>query len=66
MRVLSDNQVATEGFLSVLGPGNWGGPSPRSPLTSTDEGLLTHYLSELRVETPRNPSLMPPRAQTMY
>lgn len=51
MRQLSDNQSTVESFLTVLGPGNWGGPSNRSPLANKDEedpSLLTRYLSSLR------------------
>lgn len=54
MRQLSDNQATVESFLTVLGPGNWGGPSNRSPLANKDEedpSLLTRYLSTLREGT---------------
>jgi hypothetical protein len=51
MRQLSDNQATVESFLAVLGPGNWGGPSNRSPLSGKDEedaSLITRYLSAFR------------------
>lgn len=48
MRQLSDNPLTVESFLTVLGPGNWGGPATRSPVTpQEDDTLLTRYLSEL-------------------
>ncbi|KAK4057193.1 exocyst complex component exo70 [Microbotryomycetes sp. JL221] len=50
MRVLCDNQPIVEGFLGVLGPGNWGGPPSRSPAASRDEedsGLLPQYLNDV-------------------
>lgn len=51
MRQLSDNQTTVESFLTVLGPGNWGGPPNRSPLSGKDDdeqGLITRYLSTRR------------------
>lgn len=57
MRQLSDNHTTVEGFLAVLGPGNWGGPPNRSPLANKDEddaGLITRYLSEwISPESPK-------------
>lgn len=49
MRQLSDNQTAVEGFLSVLGAGNWGGPPARSPMIGQEEeSLISRYLSKLQ------------------
>lgn len=48
MRQLSETQDTVESFLKVLGPGNWGGPPNRTPITSDDgeePTLLTRYLS---------------------
>lgn len=51
MRQLADNQPTAEGFLSVLGAGNWGGPSKTSAVMAgakegDEGGLLQRYLSE--------------------
>ncbi|KDE06783.1 hypothetical protein MVLG_02979 [Microbotryum lychnidis-dioicae p1A1 Lamole] len=49
MRQLSDNQTVVEGFLNVLGPGNWGGP--KIPVSTRDgdeeQSLLTRYLNDV-------------------
>ncbi|SCV69733.1 BQ2448_1127 [Microbotryum intermedium] len=49
MRQLSDNQTVVEGFLNVLGPGNWGGP--KVPVSTRDgdeeQSLLTRYLNDV-------------------
>ncbi|CEQ41274.1 SPOSA6832_02988, partial [Sporobolomyces salmonicolor] len=47
MRQLADNQPTVETFLTVLGPGNWGGP--KSSSTGKDDGddLLPRYLTDL-------------------
>ncbi|BGP48838.1 exocyst complex component exo70 [Rhodotorula kratochvilovae] len=56
MRQLADNQPTAESFLSVLGAGNWGGPTKTSAVTvgaasaakETDEGgLLQRYLNDV-------------------
>ncbi|KAK4051358.1 exocyst complex component exo70 [Microbotryomycetes sp. JL201] len=50
MRVLCDNQSIVESFLTVLGPGNWGGPPSQSPVSrqeSEDAGLLPQYLNDV-------------------
>ncbi|KAM0748330.1 exocyst complex component, exo70 subunit [Meredithblackwellia eburnea MCA 4105] len=45
---LSDNQATVESFLTVLGPGNWGGPPTRSPVSGQDDDtLLTRYLNDI-------------------
>lgn len=46
MRQLSDQQSLVESFLSVLGDGNWGGPSHRG---QNDDGtpLITRYLNDV-------------------
>lgn len=46
MRQLSDAQPAVESFLSVLGAGNWGGPSYRAQEGSEEPTLITRYLSK--------------------
>ncbi|GAA6008648.1 GTP-Rho binding exocyst subunit EXO70 [Rhodotorula paludigena] len=52
MRQLADNQPTAEGFLSVLGAGNWGGPSKTSAVMagakeSDEGGLLQRYLNDV-------------------
>ncbi|GAA5839096.1 hypothetical protein JCM11251_003675 [Rhodosporidiobolus azoricus] len=55
MRQLSDNQSTVESFLSVLGAGNWGGPSKNSAVGSAATGtgggeegvLLGRYLNDV-------------------
>ncbi|GAA6044299.1 hypothetical protein JCM8097_006754 [Rhodosporidiobolus ruineniae] len=57
MRQLADNQPVVETFLSVLGPGNWGGPSKNSAVGSAaaaaaggkgeeEGGLVGRYLND--------------------
>ncbi|GAA5917741.1 hypothetical protein JCM5296_000956 [Sporobolomyces johnsonii] len=47
MRQLADNQSTVETFLTVLGPGNWGGPKSSSARTDDGDDLLPRYLTDL-------------------
>ncbi|BGP16810.1 hypothetical protein JCM10213_004658 [Rhodosporidiobolus nylandii] len=55
MRQLADSVATVEGFLNVLGPGNWGGPSKNSAVGATgglsggeeDGGITGRYLSDV-------------------